>query len=80
VLHDPERKRFRAVIGAIETAPIVLDDASEVFRGPFGPDLPGRMDRGAVLRLLDEQGVTDDYLRQLAPVALERAAKQACAA
>ncbi len=80
VLHDPQRKRFRAVIGAIETAPIVLADASDIFRGGFGSDLPDRIDRAAVLRLLDGKGVTDDYLRQLAPVALQRAAKQACAA
>jgi carbon-monoxide dehydrogenase medium subunit len=80
VLHDPERGRFHAVIGAIETAPVVLADASSVFRGRFGPDLPDRLDSAAVLRLLDEKGVTDDYLRQLAPVALQRAARQACAA
>src|SRR3984893_15466052 len=80
VLHDPERGRFRAVIGAIETAPVVLTDASSVFRGRFGPDLPDRLDFAAVLRLLDEKGVTDDYLRQLAPVALQRAARRACAA
>ncbi len=78
VLHDPERERFRAVIGAIETAPIVLADATKVFRGPFAPDLPDRLDHAAVLRLLDDKGVNDDYLRQLAPVALQRAARQAC--
>jgi len=78
VLHDPQRERFRAVIGAIETAPIVLADATKVFRGPFARDLPDRLDHAAVLRLLDERGVNDDYLRQLAPVALQRAARQAC--
>jgi carbon-monoxide dehydrogenase medium subunit len=79
VLHDPERARFRAVIGAIETAPIVLADASVVFGGGFSRDLPDRLDSAAVMRLLDERGVTDPYLRQLAPVALQRAARQACA-
>ena len=36
VLHDPARGRFRAVIGAIETAPIVVADASALFGGKFG--------------------------------------------
>ena len=79
VLHDPERKKFRAVIGAIETAPIVVPDAAQIFGGPFGSDLASRLDRGAVLNLLDGSGVTDDYNRKLLIVALERAARQACA-
>jgi carbon-monoxide dehydrogenase medium subunit len=79
VLHDPERGRLRAVIGAIETAPIVLADASVVFSGSFGRDLPNRVDVTAVMQLLDAKGVSDPYLRQLARVALERAARQTCA-
>ena len=79
VLHDPELKKFRAVIGAIETAPIVVPDAAQIFGGPFGSDLASRLDRGAVLNLLDGSGVTDDYNRKLLIVALERAARQACA-
>jgi carbon-monoxide dehydrogenase medium subunit len=79
VLHDPGRGRFRAVIGAIETAPIVVADASSLFGGDFGPDLADRLDRNAVLQLLDRRNVTDEYIRSLALVALKRAAKQACA-
>ena len=45
VLHDPARGSFRAVIGAIETAPIVIADASSLFGGSFGPDLAERLDR-----------------------------------
>jgi aerobic carbon-monoxide dehydrogenase medium subunit len=77
VLHDPERNLFRAVIGAIETAPIVIADATTLFAGPFGTNLADRLDDTAVYRLLDEKGVTDAYLRQLAPVALRRAARKA---
>jgi carbon-monoxide dehydrogenase medium subunit len=33
VLHDPARNVFRAVIGAIETAPIVVADAAALFGG-----------------------------------------------
>ena len=79
VLHDPARGRFRAVIGAIETAPIVVADAASLFGGAFGSDLGERLDRRAVLQLLDGKNVKDEYLRSLAPVALKRAAKQACA-
>jgi aerobic carbon-monoxide dehydrogenase medium subunit len=77
VLHDPERDLFRAVIGAIETAPIVIADATTLFAGPFGANLAERLDDTAIYRLLDEKGVTDAYLRQLAPVALRRAARKA---
>ena len=45
VLHDPARGRFRAVIGAIETAPIVIADASPLFGGKFGPGLAERLDQ-----------------------------------
>ena len=67
------------MIGAIETAPIVIADATSLFPGGFGPDLAERLDRTAVLQLLDRKNVTDEYIRSLALVALKRAAKQACA-
>jgi aerobic carbon-monoxide dehydrogenase medium subunit len=80
VVHDPERGLFRAVIGAIETAPIVVADATALFAGGFGPDLGRRLDDKLVRGLLDGKGVTDDYIRQLALVGLRRAANQACGA
>jgi len=79
VLHDPARGSLRAVIGAIETAPIVIADATSLFPGGFGPDLADRLDRTAALQLLDRKNVTDEYIRSLALVALKRAARQACA-
>lgn len=78
VLHDPARGIFRAVIGAIETAPIVVADATALFGGGFGSDLAERLDRKSVLQRLDAKNVTDEYIRSLAAVALKRAAKQAC--
>jgi aerobic carbon-monoxide dehydrogenase medium subunit len=78
VLHDPARGRFRAVIGAIETAPIVVADASALF-GKSASDMAERLDEPAVLKLLDGKNVKDDYIRHLALVALKRAAKQAAA-
>jgi len=80
VLHDPARGVFRAVIGAIETAPIVVADAAALFGGGFGSELAERLDRTSVLQRLDAKNVTDEYLRSLAAVALKRAANQACAA
>jgi aerobic carbon-monoxide dehydrogenase medium subunit len=79
VLHDSDRGTLRAVIGAIETAPIVIADATSLFGGSFGPDLTKRLDRKAALQLLDRKNVKDDYIRSLALVALKRAAEQACA-
>jgi carbon-monoxide dehydrogenase medium subunit len=77
VLHDPSRGVFRAVIGAIETAPITIADATSLFGGGFGPDLAQRLDRQAMLRLLDGKNVNDQYIRSLALVAIKRAASQA---
>ena len=79
VLHDPAHGRFRAVIGAIETAPIVVADASALFGGKFAPGMAERLDEPAVLKLLDKKNVKDGYIRHLALVALKRAAKQATA-
>jgi aerobic carbon-monoxide dehydrogenase medium subunit len=77
VLYDPEVECFRAVIGAIESPPIIVPDASSLFDGKFAPNLAARLDSQAVLDLLDDKDVNDDYTRQLAVVALRRAAKQA---
>jgi carbon-monoxide dehydrogenase medium subunit len=77
VLYDPENDRFRAVIGAIETAPIIVVDAASLFGGPFGPNLGERLDKNAALAFLDKNNVEDEYTRQLLLVALKRAARQA---
>lgn len=78
VLHDPARGTFRAVLGAIETTPIVVADARRLFGDGFNAGMANRLDRQAVLKLLDSRNVTDEYIRGLAPVALKRAAMQAC--
>jgi len=77
VLYDPERAIFRVVIGAIETRPIVVPDATSLFGGRFATDIADRLDRAAVLRLLDAMSVTDEYTRSLAVVAIQRAAIEA---
>ncbi|MBI3434947.1 MAG: FAD binding domain-containing protein [Proteobacteria bacterium] len=80
VLYDPQDARFRAVIGAIETTPIVVPDAAKLFGGPFSHDIADRLDEHAVSETLDAKGVKDQYNRQIALVALKRAARQAGAA
>lgn len=79
VLHDPERHVFRAVIGAIDAAPIVVADANILFPDGFGLGLGARVDRGAVEALFDERGLTDPYDRQLHLTMLKRAADAASA-
>jgi aerobic carbon-monoxide dehydrogenase medium subunit len=79
VLHDPERGVFRAVMGAIDAAPIVVADATALFGGAFGPGLAERLDRQIVEALLSERGVSDPYDRQLHVAMLKRAASDASA-
>ena len=71
-------KIFRAVIGAIETAPIVVEDAAALFDVTSKAGSAPQIDEAALGMLLDERGVTDFYLRKLAVVALKRAMLEAC--
>jgi len=65
VLHDPERGVCRAVAGATESRPIVIEDADP---------LVAQCDRAALLELLREGGLgADAYSLQIHAVALERA-------
>ena len=79
VVLDRERDIFRAVIGAIETTPIVVANAASLFGGTPEVGSEPRIDEAAVLALLDERGVADAYLRKLAVVALQRSVVEACA-
>ena len=78
VVLDRERDIFRAVIGAIETAPIVVEDAAALFDITSKAGSVPHIDEAAVGKLLDERSVTDTYLRKLAVVALKRAMLEAC--
>ena len=74
VLHDPERSVLRAVIGATDSTPIVLDDATELFGGDAARV---SFDRAAAGRLLEERGLGDDpFARQVHLTALERAVER----
>jgi aerobic carbon-monoxide dehydrogenase medium subunit len=77
VLDDPDRGVCRAVIGAIDTKPIVLSDARTLFDGRRASDLVRSFDARVADDLLQGAGVADPISRQIHVVALRRAVAQA---
>ena len=77
VLHDPERSVFRAVIGATESRPIVLSDATSLFGGKPRAGLAAAFDAGAAARVLSAAEMTDPYDNRIHVVALKRAIDRA---
>ncbi|HET9714908.1 MAG TPA: FAD binding domain-containing protein [Pseudolabrys sp.] len=73
VLVDPDRGKFRAVIGAAKGRPIIIANLNEL-RGHGGV-----LDEHAVMSLLDEHGVTDPVDRRQKLAALKRAYEEAAA-
>jgi aerobic carbon-monoxide dehydrogenase medium subunit len=71
VLIDPERDRFRAVIAATETKPIVVADAKPLLSAD------GRFDECAVEALMAGAGLGDPIERRVHFVALARAHERA---
>lgn len=77
VLFDPDRGACRVVVGATDSAPIVLDDTAQLFGGNLEPPLHQRFDRTAALRLLRDTCLGGNaYSLQIHVVALERAVRQ----
>jgi len=76
VFADPARDLCRAVVGAIEARPIVLDDARPLFGNGNGRPV-GEVDPAIAARLLEEKGMTDPIDRQIRIAALKRAAARA---
>ncbi|TMJ70993.1 MAG: carbon monoxide dehydrogenase [Alphaproteobacteria bacterium] len=77
VLLDRERERFRAVIGATQGRPIVIDDARRLLGAVPQPGTPARLHEGATNELL--QGAGLPLNGRLHATALARAAAQAMA-
>ncbi|MGJ5203419.1 FAD binding domain-containing protein [Bradyrhizobium sp. HKCCYLR20261] len=71
VLIEPDLARSRVVIGAIDTAPIFIDDSS-LFGGAI-TDLREHFDRDLASRLLMQAGVTDPAARHIHLSVLARA-------
>jgi carbon-monoxide dehydrogenase medium subunit len=76
-LIDPDRKISRAVVGATESRPFVVQDAHDLI----GDGKAGRLADGfkseAVAKLIEDNGMTDPIDRQSHLVALRRAIEQA---
>jgi len=79
VLLDPDRDRFRAVIGATQGRPIVVGDARTIFDGIRQPGAAVRLDEKAATELLRRAGLTTSATVRLHLTALARAAAQATA-
>lgn len=77
VLHDPERAVFRAVIGATESMPVVLSDATSLFSGKASGNRAGVFDAEAAKRVLIAAGMSDSIDNQIHVAALRRAIERA---
>ena len=79
VLIDPELASARVVIGAVETAPIVLRDAATLFGGSVTGDFKRQFDARVADALLSKAGITDTANRHIHVTVLRRAIDQAAA-
>ena len=79
VLIDPDATAARVVIGAIETAPIVLREAALLFGGCITGDFKRQFDARAADALLSKMGMTDAVNRHIHVTVLRRAIDEAAA-
>lgn len=79
VLVDPAAATARVVIGAIDTAPIVVTEAAELFGGRITADYKQRFDARAVNALLVKAGIDDAAQRHIHVSVLKRAVFEAAA-
>lgn len=79
VLIDPEAGRARVVIGAVEAAPIIVDNAEELFGGRITNDFKSRFDARVADTLLSKAGMSDAADRHIHVTILRRAVAEAAA-
>jgi carbon-monoxide dehydrogenase medium subunit len=79
VLIDPSAATARIVIGAIESAPIVITDAAELLGGRIGGDYKQRFDARVADALLVKAGIADATRRHIHVGVLSRAIREAVA-
>ncbi len=79
VLVDPESATARAVIGALDTAPIVLSDAAALFGGQVTGDFTQRFDARVADAILMKAGLTNAADRHIHVAVLRRAINEASA-
>jgi carbon-monoxide dehydrogenase medium subunit len=79
VLIDLEIAASRAVIGAVDAAPIVIGDAAALFGGRITSDFGRHFDARAADALLLQAGVADAVNRHIHVAVLSRAVRKAAA-
>jgi carbon-monoxide dehydrogenase medium subunit len=79
VLIDPERATARAVIGALDTAPIVLGDAAALFGGRVTGDFKRQFDGRMADAILMKLGIANAIDRHIHVAVLRRAVDEASA-
>jgi len=80
VLIDPEHTTARAVIGALDAAPIVLRDAAELFGGRITGDFKQQFDARVADAILTKAGVANAADRHIHVTVLRRAITEAASA
>ncbi|MGO8908181.1 MAG: FAD binding domain-containing protein [Bradyrhizobium sp.] len=80
VLIDPEQATARAVIGAIEAAPVVLGDAVALFGGRITGDFERQFDARMADAILTKAGVANAADRHIHVTVLRRAISEAASA
>jgi aerobic carbon-monoxide dehydrogenase medium subunit len=80
VLIDPEQATARAVIGALDAAPIVLRDAAELFGGRITGDFKQQFDARVADAILTKAGVANAADRHIHVTVLRRAITEAASA
>jgi carbon-monoxide dehydrogenase medium subunit len=79
VLIDPAAATARIVIGAVEAAPIVIDDAAELFGGRIDGEFAKKFDPRVADALLLKGGITDAADRHIHVAVLRKAIAEAAA-
>lgn len=79
VLVDPEAATARAVIGAVEAAPIVLGDAAALFGGRVTGDFKRQFDARVADAILMKAGIANAADRHIHVAVLRRAVNEASA-
>ncbi|MGL3109077.1 FAD binding domain-containing protein [Bradyrhizobium sp. BR 1432] len=79
VLIEPEAGTARIVIGATETAPMLVKDAAELFGGRITGEFKAQFDVRVADRLLLQAGMSDPCDRQVHLTVLRRAVMEAAA-
>jgi carbon-monoxide dehydrogenase medium subunit len=77
VLLDPVSGQGRAVIGAVEAAPVIIADARPLFGGRIDSDFVLRFDPAVADQALIDAGMTDAIDRHVHVTVLRRAVMQA---